>query len=147
MKVINPSKKSEAKLFILRNVDVLSLSDTEKVRKLLTDHFREEVSKEQYFDFGYYHGNKRVWVKNKEDLLAIKELLVSNEKQCNVTLWCMGRIEPQPAKRLINMLSDDSESDLQIEGKPKRKKMKKKTRQEERTERIDSKVDKLKQKH
>ena len=115
MKVINPSKKSEAKLFILRNVDVLSLSDPEKVRTLLTDQFREEVSEEQHFDFGYYHGNKRVWVRNKEDLRAVKDLLLSDEKQCSVSLWCMSRIESHPMKRSIHIISDDSESDLETE--------------------------------
>ena len=61
VKVVNPSKKSDIKLFILRNMCFNQLED---VREMLRTQLPDEVSGEPNFDFGYFKGNRRVWVKS-----------------------------------------------------------------------------------
>ena len=150
VKVINPSRKSEVKLFILRDIKVHYLTNPDKIRKLLVDQLGNEVSSEPNFELGYFQGNKRVWVRGREDLIEVQRLPKSNEKQCSVTLWCMGKAESQSMKRLKAAVSDsESEGETEVgeSAKSKKKKVKKQSRYQEKTERIDDMVDQLKQKH
>lgn len=113
MKVINPDKKSDAKLYILRNVSWQHLSNPDKVRDFFVDQLRDQVSSNAVFDFGYFQGNKRVWVRNSDDLKEVHKLLKTNDSH-SVTLWCDGKSDHRPAKRSgsdLNFSDSDGEND------------------------------------
>ena len=56
LKVINPDKKSDTKLYILRNVSWQHLSSPDGVRSYFVDQLCEQVSSNPVFDFGYFKG-------------------------------------------------------------------------------------------
>lgn len=148
VKVIHPNKKSDVKLFILRNIELQCFDQPEKVRKLLVNQLADKVSNKPNFDFGYFEGNKRVWVKGIEDLREIRQSLESREKS-GVVLWCMGKAGSRCTKRPGSDCDSDSEDDAEIgkNYKAKKKKEAKRSRYDEKLERIDEMVDELKQKH
>ena len=146
LKVINPDKKSDAKLYILRNVSWQHLSSPDGVRSYFVDQLSEQVSSNPVFDFGYFQGNKRVWVRNNEDLKEVHKLLKTSDSHC-VTLWCDGKADHRSAKRSVgdlNFSDSDGENDVRL---PKSKSKKKRSRYEEKAERIEDTVDQLKEKH
>ena len=146
LKVINPDKRSEAKLYILRNVSWQHLSDPNKVRDFFVEQLCDQISSNAVFDFGYYRGNKRVWVRNNEDLKEVHKLLKSNDSH-SVTLWCDGKADHRSAKRSgsdLTFSDSDGENDAHL---PKSKGKKKRTRYEEKADRIEDVVDQLKEKH
>ena len=69
VEVINPDKKSDTKLFMLRNVDKDNLGTLTDFKGTIFEQFGEEVvSSELNFEMGFYHNNKRIWVRNAEDI-------------------------------------------------------------------------------
>ena len=58
---------------------------------MIFDQFGEElVSSELYFQMGFYHNNKRVWIRSAADFNDyIKKSICSSD---NVTIWCMGHL-------------------------------------------------------
>ena len=146
LKVINPDKKSDVKLYILRNISWQHLSNSDKVRSYFVDQLCDQVSSTAVFDFGNFQGNKRVWVRNNEDLKEVHKLLKTNDSH-SVTLWCDGKTDHRSAKCSVSdfIFSDsDGENDARL---PKSKSKKKRTRYEEKAERIEDVVDQLKEKH
>ena len=150
VKVINPTKRSETKLFMLHNVDMQQFSCPENVREVIADQLGEDiVSPGSQFEIGYFKGNKRVWVQNATDTKEVQRLLRSGSQ--TVTLWCMGKYEPKITvlKRSAPSIQvSDSESDEEAQkasSKPQKKK--KLSRHEEKLERVDELVDELKSKH
>ena len=89
VKIINPDKKSEAKLYMLRNVDKENLGTLTDFKAMIFEQFGEEVvSSELDFEMGFYRNNKRVWVRSAADFNDyIKKAICSSD---SVTLWCMG---------------------------------------------------------
>lgn len=132
VKVFNPTKKSDVKLFVLRNVSVSCLDSMEKVRGLLGQQLVDVISKDPNFEFGYIQGNQRVWVKSEEDVKEVQRLLSSKEKS-GVTLWCMGKSEARGTKRHSTNENDSDvdEPDGDVRSKPKKSK---KSRHEEKLE-------------
>ena len=145
IKVINPIRKTEPKLFILRNIELQYFTQPETVQKLILDQLRSEVSNDHSFEFGYFQGNKRIWARNTDDLKEIQRLLKSKASH-NVTLWCMGKSQSAPVKRTCVEMTD-SDSGGESESLVKAKSKKKKTKYEGKLEREDDLVDKLKSKH
>ena len=137
VKVINPSKKSDTRLFILRNVELQKLKTPESMKNLLLSQLGQES-----FEMGYFQGNERVWVRNEDDIQEVVKLLRSKDNHC-VTLWCMGK--SQASKRVLEL--SDSESDEEVGIKSKSKQRKKCSKYTEKLERIDDTVDELKCKH
>ena len=146
VKVISPTKRSDAKLFMLHNVDVQQLSRPEDVREVIADQLGEDiVSSASHFEIGYFKGNKRVWVRNEKDTREIQRLLQSSSH--SVTLWCMGKSEPitTTTKRSAACVQiSDSDSDEDAKLPHKRKKL---SKYEQKLERVDQLVDDLKLKH
>ena len=55
VKVINPTKRSETKLFMLHNVDMQQFSCPENVREVIADQLGEDiVSPGSQFEIGYF---------------------------------------------------------------------------------------------
>ena len=136
VKVVNPSKKSDIKLFILRNIEFECFDQHEDVREMLSTQLADEISGEPNFDFGYFKGNRRVWVKSVEDLHEIQRLFKSNTSIGGAVLWCMGKDESRKRQ---------AEPDIETENSKKKKS--KNSRYEEKLDRIDEMIDELKQKH
>ena len=74
---MNPDKRSEAKLYILRNVSWEHILDPGKGVFFMSSSYMTKFQA-TLFDFGYYWGNKHVWVRNNEDLKEVHKLLTSN---------------------------------------------------------------------
>ena len=87
VKVINPSKKSDTRLFILRNVKLQKLKTPENMKNLLLSQLGQEIVAKESSEMGYY---KRVWVQNEDDIQEVVKLLRSKDNH-SVTLWCMGK--------------------------------------------------------
>ena len=110
------------------------------------DQLYEQISSNPVFDFGYFQGNKRVWVRNNEDLKEVHKLLKTSDSHSG-TLWCDGKADHRSAKRSVsdlNFSDSDGENNARL---PKSKSKKKRTRYEEKAERIEDTVDQLKEKH
>ena len=76
IKVINPDKRSENKLFTLRNVDCDKLGSPMDINKIIYDQLGQNlVSKGLTFDVGYYRGNKRVNSLGSDDMQDVRKLL------------------------------------------------------------------------
>ena len=102
---------------------------------------------------GYYVGNKRVWIRNQNDIHDVIHLLNSKDNY-SVTLWCVGHsatptVLPTGSKHPRNptvLLSDDSDDETpEKQQSAKSKPRKNKSRQE--VKQIDDLIDQLKEKH
>ena len=61
VKVINPAKKSDIKLFMLRNVDKDHIRTLDDLKGIICEQFGEDiVSQDLQFDCGYYRNNKKI---------------------------------------------------------------------------------------
>ena len=118
VKVINPSKKSDTRLFILRNVELQKLKTPESMKNLLLSQLGQEIVAKESFEMGYFHGNKRVWVRNEDDIQEVVKLLRSKDNHC-VTLWCMGK--SQASKRVLELSDSESDEEALIKSKFKQK--------------------------
>ena len=127
MKVINPDKRSDIRLYMLRNVDCDELSSPADINRIVFEQLGQNiVSKDLTFDVGYYKGTKRVTILSADDMRDVKRLLRSTGSK--VTLWCMGLSTKQASvgKRTRDKPNSDSEiSDSDDE--PRRAKTKRKS--------------------
>jgi len=139
LKLLTRTKKSESKLFILRNVELSSIETPENMRSLLIEKLGQDlVAKEPGFEMGYFRSNKRVWVRNQDDVKEVVKRL-SKDNHC-FTLWCMGK---SMSKRVIELSDSDSDGGLTIP----QSKRKKSSKYSEKLERIDDTVDELQSEH
>ena len=158
VKVINPDKKNEAKLFMLRDVNFYNLNTPKDLHAVIIGQLgRKAVAEGTDFEVGYYVGNKRVWIRNQKDIHDVIHLLKTKDNH-SVTLWCMGQsatpaVPSTGSKRPRNatVLVSDSDSDEEPPEKRQtsrsKQQKKKKSRQEEKLERVDDLIDELKEKH
>ena len=155
IKVINPDKRSENRLFTLRNVDCDKLSSPIDLNKIIFDQLGQNlVSKDLTFDIGYYRGNKRVNILGSDDMQDVRKLLRNKDSSgvSSCTLWCMGlsaKKDVDSGKRTRDQTDSesDTDSDPGTRRPKRRKKSTKKSRHEEKLERIDNIIGKLKTKH
>ena len=76
VKVINPGKKNEAKLFMLRNVNFHGMNSPMDLYAVIIEQLgRKTVADSTDFEVGYYVGNKRVWIRNQNDIHDVIHLL------------------------------------------------------------------------
>ena len=150
VKVINPEKKSESKLLMLRNVDYNKLDSPRALKHLILDQFGGEIVPGNLkFDVGYYRGNKRVCLVSVDDMEDVNKLLRSTDGH-EVTLWCMGcttKTTKQKGKRTWVVSDMDSANDSSSKSERPAKKSKKKSRYADKLERVDETIDTLKSKH
>ena len=157
IKVINPDKRSENKLFTLRNVDCDKLGSPVDLNKIIFDQLGQNlVSRDLTFDVGYYRGNKRVNILGSDDMQDVRKLLRNRDSSgiSSCTLWCMGlsaKKDVDLGKHTRDQTDSDSAADTDSDSGSKRSKRKKKpvkkSRHEEKLERIDNIIDQLKAKH
>lgn len=147
VKVINPDKKSESKLLMLRNVDSSKLDSPCELKRMIFDQFGGEIVPSNLrFDVGYYRGNKRVCLVSVNDMEDVNKLLRSTDGH-EVTLWCMGCTTKQKGKRTHATSDVDSNDSSSVNERPAKKSKKKKSRYTEKLERVDETIDTLKSKH
>ena len=122
VKVINPEKKSESKLFMLRNVGIDKLDSLSEVKHMIFDHFGGKiVSADLKFDVVYFRGNKCVCLLNADDMNDVKKLFRSSDGH-NVTLWCMGCSRKRKGKCAIVLDPDGTDSECEYPAKRPKKK-------------------------
>ena len=133
VKIMCPDgKRADHKTFMMRNVNVDNIQSMASFRKELHVQFGSKfINDSNEFDFGYYKGTKRLWVRNDSDLEELIKLLQTK----SVTVWCDG----QKKKRKI---SESSESDEEFH-----RMKKKKSKVDEKGDKIDDLVDNLREKH
>ena len=112
--------------------------------ELLKQFSKKTVSEDLKFDVGYYQGTKRIWIRNEADLKDFFQALQTK----GATLWCDGVAHCKTSTRKHSRCAtpDSSESD-ECETPARGKRKKKKTAYEQKLERIDDIVDKLREKH
>ena len=146
-------KKNEAKLFMLRNVNFHGMNSPKDLYAVIIEQLGSKtVADSTDFEVGYYVGNKRVWIRNQNDIHDIIHLLKTKDNH-SVTLWCMDHSatptvrskRPRNPTVLVSDDSDDETPEKQQTAKSKPRKIK--SRQEEKLERIDDLIDQLKEKH
>ena len=114
MKIICPNeKRTEHKTFMLRDLDM------------------GEVSSK--FDFGFYKGTKRIWVRNDHDFDELIQSLQT--KSSTITVWCEGCSKKRK--------KDSSGSEDESNGTKK----KTKGSSDDRMSRVDDITDNLREKH
>lgn len=135
VKLICPNEKqSEHRVFMLRDIDIGDIMTLGSLREEISIQFGDEfIDGNSDFDVGYFKGNKRIWIRNDNDLKDLTKLLKSK----GVTLWCNGKRKSR--KRASD--SSDSEEDC---ARPKKKK---RSASKERTDRVDDVTDELRLKH
>lgn len=147
VKVINPDKKSESKLLMLRNVDSSKLDSPRELKRTIFDQFGGEIVPSNLrFDVSYYRGSKRVCLVSVNDMEDVNKLLRSTDGH-EVTLWCMGCTLEQKGN-CTHATSDVDSNDSSSENEcPAKKSKKKKSRYTEKLERVDETINTLKSKH
>lgn len=155
IKVINPDKRSEIKLFTLRNVDCDKLGSPMDVNKFIFDQLGQNlVSKDLTFDVGYYRGNKRVNILGSSDMQDVRILRNKDSSGVSSCTYSMvyGTISKErygPGETYTRSTDSaaDTDSDCGSKRSKRKKKPVKKSRHEEKLERIDNIIDQLKAKH
>ena len=118
VKFINPDKKNEAKLFMLRNVNFHCMNGAKDLYAVIIEQLgNETVTDSTDFEVGYYVGNKRVWIQNRSDIHDVH--LLKTRDNHSVTLWCIGHsatptVSPTGSKCPRNstvLTSDDSDEE------------------------------------
>lgn len=135
VRVICPhEKRADHKTFMLRDVNVEEMKSTSAFRKQLYSQFGDEfIDRGCEFDFGFYRGTKRIWVRNDHDLKDLVELLQTK----STTLWCEGLSKKR--KKSSDSPGSDEES-----GKARTKKKK---LSDETNSRVDDIIDELRELH
>ena len=140
-------KRSEHKMYILRNVDLAKVQDMGSLKRVILDQFGSDiVSAKLKFSIGYFKGNQRIWIRTDADLTELLHLLQSK----GATLWCDGVNQeaiPTSMKAKHGTIDDSSESEEEAQSQKSRQRKKRKTAYEERLERVDETVDELRKKH
>ena len=158
VKVNSPGKKSDYKTFLVRGVTVDDLQCLANLKEKFVEELGAELlDKDLKFDMGYYRGNKRLWIRNDRDL---SDLLARSAEKDELTIWCEGlctkpttggkrRKKASHDSGSVDRLeiSSDSDSSTYEPRRTGRRRKKKKTLLEEKQDRIDEIVDKLREKH
>ena len=139
-KIINPDKKSIYETYVLRMVGSSNISTPQQLRQQILKQFGEKlVSSKLDFPVGYMKAGSKVWICSDADITDVWSLISKGDA---ITFWCHG-IGKSSADPIFDDEDDNGNVDIR---KPKRKKSKV-TCLEEKNERIDELVCKLREKH
>ena len=146
VKVINPDKKSESQTFVLRNISGAVSTPTQLKEEILNQFGPELVADDLNFPIGYTKSGNRVWIRTATDVEDIWSFVHRGE---SVSLWCHGVSTSAPkSKRQKDFSSEsDGDSDDSKYRKRRKKKKRKKSAFEEKTNRVEELLTKLRQKH
>ena len=132
VKIFNSDNKKERQVFVLRDVSREIVSTPESVMQEMRKQFGSHVQKKHPFPVGYMKGGMKVSIRTRAD---ISDIWLQVSRAENVILWCEGVRD-----------GDGSDSDEDAPRKP-RKKRKKISALEEKNERVQETVQKLRKKH
>ena len=76
---------------------------------LLLSQLGQEIVAKESSEMGYFQGNKRVWMRNEDDIQEVVKLLRSKDNH-SVTLWCWANLGHQNGCLEVS----DSESDEEV---------------------------------
>ena len=153
--VSKAAKGSSHKLFTLRHVDARKMLSCEEVKRVIRSQLKEDIVLGD-FDVGFLSGNNVITIRSAADLNEFWSDFRAGKK---VMLWCDGLREAHTTnspstsasdkrKRGHNhsaqqLDSDEENYQLSKQPAPKRKRVS----AEEREDRVQSTIDKLKEKH
>ena len=143
LKVVSKSSKVH-KMFTLRNLDQRKVLSIEHLKEVIRAQLKKDVITSD-FDVGYISGSNMVSIRTQADLSEVWSEIISGK---NLILWCDGLKDNsfnKKRKQCQSLNHDENVSDEEAWQAPKSKK--KKTLQEEREERVQSTIEKLKEKH
>ena len=146
-KVINPDKKSESQTFVLRNISGEVSTPSQLKEEILKQFGPELVPNDLDFPIGYTKGGNKVWIRTASDVQDVWSFVRGNTA---VTLWCHGISTSATKGKRRKDCSSESDSDSDDSSKYKRRRKKKKRKKsafEEKTNRVEELVTKLRQKH
>lgn len=136
--MINPDRKSDYKIFSLKNMESNWFASMVELRGKITSQFEAHVSQDPDFAIGYLKGQTKLWIQNESDLKDVWDLL---KKGSISTLWCDGHHTKQkPSENASDSEHSDSE-------RPKRKKPRKGSAVEDKRERVEGIKAELCEKH
>ena len=140
LKVINPDKKSDFKVFTLKNPQSSWFASIAELRKQLVLQFGSKVvSQDPDSGLGYMRGQTKVWIHNESDLRYVWNMI---EEGNNCTLWCDAYRESSKKSHIVPSDSDESDNE-----KSRHKRRKKVSALDEKRERIEGLKTKLRAKH
>ena len=133
LKAVSKEKKSHAKTFTLRNVDMVAITTATCLKEIIRAQPKQEIVPDIHdFDVGYVQGTNVISIQSSEDVQVWSELKTSSK----LILWCDG-LKDKPQKRELNCESDDE----------LRTTKKRKTKSLEKEDRVQEIVDNLKENH
>ena len=138
VRVINPDKKKEYEIYILRNVTKDKVTSPQLLRKELLHQFSDKiVSPKLNFSVGFIKSGAKVTIQSSTDINDVWQCALRGE---NITLWCVG-IRSGTHDESSDSVESDSEN---VEPTSKRKKL---SYIDEKTKHIGNLVTTLKTKH
>ena len=139
VKIICPNeKRADHKTYMLRGLNTEEVNSVVDFREALFAEFGPKlIDSDCEFDFGYYKGTKRIWVRNGQDLEECMQLL--RTKSSSMTVWCEGRSRKRKKKALDSSGSDDESNGT--------KKKKKGASSDDKMSSVDDIVDDLRERH
>lgn len=133
VRIICPDeKKADHKTFMLRDVNIQKIRSMASFRAELCSQFGDACI-DCDCEFGFFKGNKRIWVRTNYDLQELIQLLV--KKATSTTLWCEG----PPSKKRSRKNSSGSEEESH--------QTKKRKKRQNNEEKVDDTIDELREKH
>ncbi|XP_064390049.1 uncharacterized protein LOC135337959 [Halichondria panicea] len=134
LKAVSKEKKSHAKTFTLRNVDMVAITTATCLKEIIRAQLKQEIVPDIHdFDVGYVQGTNVISIRSSEDVQEVWSELKTSSK---LILWCDG-LKDKPQKRELNCESDDE----------LRTTKKRKTKSLEKEDRVQEIVDNLKENH
>ena len=118
IRAVNPDgKKSESKMFTLRNIDTATVKTCSQLKTLIKAHLQEDVESASEFDIGYLHNNSVINLRSGIDLQEVWHKLINGVE---LTLWCDGLRKCRPKRKKGRQLDFyEDEEDCEV---PKKKK-------------------------
>ena len=137
-------KRSEHKTFMLRDIDVNKIDNIRSLKQQILDQFGSEfVDKDLEFSVGYFKGTTRIWVRTQSDL---SELLRIIQSKSTTLLWCDG-VDQQKRKKRSQLPGSEGSSDSDNDQYGQTAKKRRKTASEDKENRVDDTLNKLREKH
>ena len=144
VKVINPSKKSQCQTFVLRNVSSNLSTPTDLKEEILQQFGSDLVPDDLDFPIGYTRSGTKVWIRTASDVQDVWRFIRNSEA---VSLWCHGVPTPVGKSQKDHSSDSDSDGDDPKYKKKRKRKRRKLTAFEEKNNRVEELVMRLRQKH
>ena len=129
---------------MVRDIDVKKIGNIRSLKQQILDQFGSEfVNQDLDFNIGYHKGTTRIWVRTQDDLT---ELLRIIQSKSTTQLW-YNEVDQQKCKKRSKLPASEGSSDSDNDQYSQTAKKKRKTVNEDKENRVDDTVDKLREKH